>query len=493
MLTMLLLTAGVCADGASPTEAAQLGERLRPLLAEPIGKSRSMGDTLSVMDKLARIISHQEFPALPAADRHAALYRASAFAYSLSDMKPALAWITQASEMEESGPDDWDLRFRIAAFSGEGAVIRVALTELAEKYPATLSAIDPTLLLGITLAVAKDPAGSAKDMRDVLFDANYLAFGRVNPSAVWLYLATDLLEQGNSERARQVAARIEDFESFLRLRVDSRYAGLLAQNPFVNSPGDLLKHQLRAAGELFRLHPRSSYALFDWINTLTFAARFDEALAVLDNAIKVTPLRQSPLLSIDDSLAANWLHDGRASILSRMGRFEEALAAYEKASQLPERGKENTSQRLNLAFLNCKMGRGKQAREAAKKAPGASGYGEMNRQRALHCAAILLQDGAAEARALAYLKSHWRDAPSRYAEALIHANDIDGAAELLIARLQAQDLRWNTLFQLQDLYRGAETALVKEWRERERQLLTRDDVKAALEQVGTIEKLDLVH
>ena len=106
-------------------------------------------------------------------------------------------------------------------------------------------------------------------------------------------------------------------------------------------------------------------------------------------------------------------------------------------------------------------------------------------------AASQLGDSVQAARSMQYLEEHRADAPKAYEDALIVANQPDRAAKLLLERLRDKDQRPAVLASVQTYAVPPRTPRKIELEARWRTVLARQDVHAAIQQVGRVEQYKL--
>jgi len=98
------------------------------------------------------------------------------------------------------------------------------------------------------------------------------------------------------------------------------------------------------------LNPGGTSVLINYANSLIYAGRPEEAILLLQKAMRLNPFGPSSL----------YMHFGMA--LRNTGRFEEAVSAFKKAIQI---GPDNMLAHLALAPTYIWMGREKEARAEA--------------------------------------------------------------------------------------------------------------------------------
>ena len=85
---------------------------------------------------------------------------------------------------------------------------------------------------------------------------------------------------------------------------------------------------------------------------------------------------------------------------------------------------------------------------------------------------------------LAYLRQHRDDAEDTWQLAMLDAGDFDGAAALLIARLRDPEKRYEALGEVQEYLPLPRLPIQAEALARWEKLVTREDVAAAINEVG---------
>jgi hypothetical protein len=91
----------------------------------------------------------------------------------------------------------------------------------------------------------------------------------------------------------------------------------------------------------------------------------------------------------------------------------------------------------------------------------------------------------------AYLRQHRDDAEDTWQLAMLDAGDFDGAAALLIARLRDPEKRYEALGEVQEYLPLPRLPKQAEFLKRWEGLVARDDVTAAIAEVGRREKVPM--
>ena len=90
-----------------------------------------------------------------------------------------------------------------------------------------------------------------------------------------------------------------------------------------------------------------------------------------------------------------------------------------------------------------------------------------------------------------YLRDHAEDSLSTYQRGLLNANDIEGAAALLVSRLENPDHRMDALLEVQEFATDPIGERSLEMERRRQAMLTRPEVQAAISRVGFIHSYPL--
>lgn len=353
------------------------------------------------------------------------------------------------------------------------------LTQMLSRDPEAIKTLSDDFLRNL----ARDSRIDA-DQRFAL-QAQLLAVNWTAPhlAFVWLDHIDGLLARDRDVEALKVVDRIRSGPGVLQLRALRRYDGLVAAYGVerLDIPAayarDAAERQAAAAAQDASLEASS-----DWADTLFFAARFDEALSLLD-ALLAQP---APPVGSRDADRRPWLADTRARTLQEMGRENEAIAA-QRGAIAAGLDRDRVSHTINLGWLNLRQGRPSEALTSvsAFEAADASPYGVMQAEQVRACAGHLADQSAVADPALAYMRDNWRDAPAAYQYTLACRDDADAVAELLIRRLQDPALAAEAVAEFHDrLQQPRPTSFDTRIDRLNREVRARADVRAAFDAVG---------
>jgi tetratricopeptide (TPR) repeat protein/transglutaminase-like putative cysteine protease len=421
--------------------------------------------------------------------QHAAVFLAALTAMSVGDTARGQDLIKRSTAMASAELVDWQTRLQAAQSLKDWQDAAHSLTTIAQKWPDAVSELESRQLF-LTVSKVPHPGDDRYELLKALFEAKFTRPG-VDPSGWWRDLALMQIEKGDLSGARESLSALTDPYAMIGVLADSRFRQVrdsLAQRLDV---GEAMRRRIESDYVGVKDNPSKLEAVNTLAGDLLAAVRGEEALKVAESAIAKasTPEGRNSFKDYDEQYV--WTLDTRAHALFALGRWDDAIAQLKAASGMKEDGALNVSQVINLGELYDRLQRPDDARGAIKDLkPGSmSPFGEMQRADAALSAALQLGDDAESTRLLDYMREHQEDAVGSYEDALIMANRLDDAAELLIARLQDPEKRIYALMAVQhydvsgpagSLPRGRE--LMRRWTE----VTGRDDVRAAVAKVGTV-------
>jgi hypothetical protein len=446
----------------------------------------------AMVDEARAVVDDPAFSGLESSDQYMGwLILGDALLVSHDDAQ-AHAIAVRLTAMADADGQAWRLRFG-AASSDDQAEELLCLVQIADKWPDQLATISESYI-----ARAIGRASGAPTLADARFQllqglwADHWpgAQSTFAPDDVWSALVDAYLAHGQSDRAAEVAAAITDPRVLIGLRADRRYDALKA------STGDSLdiakaqSRHLEALKAIAAAHPNQLAPVNDVLAELVGQSRIDEAASVLvavDARIKAETPKQ-PAYE-DEADQRNWIEDQRSTLLLLRGHEDAAVAAETHAASLPESGGPNVSQAINLGDLLIGLNRPKAALAAVAGLTDdhSSPYGRMQAWNVRACAYAELKDDAAYQAELKKMRDHVADSPSALEQVLLCADDLDGAATLLIARLNNADQRQDALREVQLYLRPPhEPAQNADMDRREQEVAQRPAVKAAIDAVGHV-------
>lgn len=417
----------------SPDSYDSLTDRLQPALAE-----ERWADALAILKAMA---AHPDFPLVNADARLATFYLTGILSLELDRPEAAVATLVTATGMRGATADHWFRRIEAENRSGDRTAATRSLIQMLQRFPASLSDVSRLYMLQQATDPNLDKAAGF-ELRATLLAADWHDDAE---SSVWMIHIDELMDQGETDRARTVARRVTSPPDVIQLHAMRRYDPLTADSPPINIESlmatALTQKRLKVIAPDADLAAYSSlsYALFN-------RGELVEALATADTALALP----EPAAGTDAARDRVWIMDTRARTLMALGRYEEAVTQMQAAAARHEEGGVNVSQTINLSWLYLRLNRNAEALAlmAGFDESTASPFGAMQAAQIRACAATALSGGAAAETAYAYLASHWRDAPRAAIDALLCRDDIDGAAAVMIKRLEDPDLAADALSEL---------------------------------------------
>jgi tetratricopeptide (TPR) repeat protein len=410
------------------------------------------------------------------------------------------AALIQASERPGATAKDWFRRCDAALRSNDLKDATFSMATIARRWPDAMKGANPRVVMRLAL---REPANEAEwavrfDLLDTLYDNSWkMQFG-IEPGAVWGELVRELVANGESTRALEVAAHIDSPRTLVALRVDNRCRALVAANPQRFDVAAAAERQIEAWRGVTQQFPRSLEAVVRLDNAYLDAGQYAQVKQITDAVIAKVDVAKSlyDIYQEDDlSNSFNWILDNHADALEALQDWTGAEEEYRRAAERLERGYPNVSNIINLAGFYADLDRNEDARAALARLPtdraGPSPYGRLQAYIVRLRIALSTRNKAAENEALGYLRQHSADALSSVDFAFARANRLDEAAQLLIQRLDDPHQRVSALMDVQTYANPPEPRLLVEARSRWKSVVERKDVQEAIARVGKIESFPI--
>lgn len=311
------------------------------------------------------------------------------------------------------------------------------------------------------------------------------------PSRFWSELARVQLEQGQIERAKQAAVYVTAPRDILVMRVDRRFEPLIAAHPGHFNVLTAVDEEIAALEQLSKACPRVITLKSKHAQALNVARRYELAIKVTDEVLADTGIDRIPAAPYDDAPSAfPWILNVRASALQGLGQFDEAEKYLRAAVNLKKRDRRDVGQIINLAAMYASLRRPNEARAELRDLIARNDmmgrHAQMQIQRVLVLSAVADNDEQALSAALDILRNKQESSPATLQKALLDANQMDEAAALLIQRLRDASLRADALFDVQDYRDVLPTPAAQARQQRWAELRAREDVQAAIAEVGHV-------
>ncbi|MCI1105244.1 hypothetical protein MOQ29_19570 [Stenotrophomonas maltophilia] len=335
----------------------------------------------------------------------------------------------------------------------------------------------------------RDQPQQRMELLQALFDNGWKS-GGLEPTGLWLALATLQADNGRGDGIPATLARIDSPAEIIRLRSDKRFDRYVDRADARFDPVQAAqKHldELRVSGLLDRaLDARMA----EFSSTLLMLDRNEEVLALTDGMASAAAEGESPSAAEAEWVA--WLLNSRLTALRRLGRTDDALAAAKLAARIGALGPDGAEHQFNVGFVFSSLGRMQDAAQAVNDMPGLAGYGKAAQALLQFAAARERGDAKARDAARAVILAQRDDARLFHREMLLEEGNLDGAAAVLIEQLRSPVERGETLASLQDMRTypslPGDVRIDAAWRA----LKQRADVQAEVARVGRIERYDLV-
>lgn len=450
-------------------------------------------DWPGVYAALKPIIGGEELEAQPSARRHALLQVFATAAFTTDHPAEALSAIKAACALPEADSQDWLVRLYAASSVKDGAEIVLAMTTLAERWPAEVRALDYGQVGQLHMEVSRLP-----DPTDALarFDAALLTAAWApdvhwhGTDEIWVEYAGILLDRGDVAGARTVAAKVTQPGSIVAMRADRRFDVIVRRDDPAFDPRRAAEAELAWLDKAALTSPRLLDILLGRVGMLRRLGRNDEALSLIEGALaRIKAEGNGAYSDLEDK--TNWLYDLKARLLMDAGRVEEALAIQTSGAGLQEDGRVNVSQALNLGYKYFQLGRPRDALRAIAKVGPMSTYGEMVRLYVESCANAQLGETARARADIAEMRKRWPVNGEALLGALLCIDDQDGAAQVLIRQLEDPQQRTGALASLQVFRdRAFVPPFEKVIEARFKAVTSRPDVQATVARYGRIETYD---
>lgn len=447
------------------------------------------GTQLEKADEVLKsLLASDGFRGLSAPRRHIAVYLAGVVALEKDDAPRTLELLRRAARFDEADFDDWNMRLLAAERARDHAEATLTLTTLAEHWPENLGEVDARVIRRVVHDTPHTGA-SRYQLLSALSKANYKSeegYEGYVLSHWWRDLALLQLEHADQAAAQKTLEKLTDPAALISVRADNRFApirdGLSLDIPAA------IATQVQQAREAVKAHPTKLHPVVVLMWVLRQSLDFAEAVQLGDAAVSAMSGPKGPKVYDDYKESRVWVLDARGEALYRLGKWDEAVAQLTAARQLPEMGDVNVSQTINLAGLYNDLGKPREALTtlAELASDNVSPYGLMQAATERVASADQLGDAAEVEKQLALLKEHQQDSVSTYQRALISANHLDEAAQLLISRLQDPDQRIDALLDVQDYKEAVLGPRAVEWQKRWAAVRHRRDVVEAIGKVGTV-------
>jgi tetratricopeptide (TPR) repeat protein len=463
----------------SPVATQQLAEAMN-LVAEK--------NWPQAVTALRTIIEAKTFGSLSGDFKYRTLSTAGRVAFYHGPPQLGYEYFGRVIAMPQADFGDWLERLRAAAQLGNEADSVSTLTVIMQRWPDRGRSLNPDYILKVAHEAKRLPRAAAFPLLQALYDAHWKLKWDIEPSATWRDLALLLLEKHRLTDAVDVAGHVTDVYVLIAMRADRHFDAVVAANPpqfDIEAAAEREFHAFQTAAEKA---PQSLELKSHVIDALLRQQHYEAALAASDAILLDIQSTNFPKKLYEDyDEQAPWFLNYRDITLERVGRWDEALAQLTAASLMFENHESNVSQLINLGYLYCELRRPDDALAAiGGVAARTSADGTMQLEEVRLEAAEQLGDTQQVERSLQYLRLHRADAPAVYESGLIVVNQPARAAHELVARLLDPDRRQDALLEVQIFATPPGTPQDMELEARQRAMIARPEVQAAIRKVGRV-------
>lgn len=487
LLFVLGLAGSVPAHANTAAQVAREETASQALLTalQTAAEQAQQGDTLGALFAFERLLLDPGFSALPPEARTDAHVQASWTALKVNHADSARRWLEAA---KRETPDDPRMRFLLGvleADSGDAASGARNITRSLQQSEQFVGDVRAGLAAQLLQALEDHPAEQLA-LLQILFDRQWKPEG-IEPAYRWRELAVLQAEVGQHALIPATLARIDTPMELIALRSDKRFDAYIDRSSERFDPVKAARRQVDAARVQSLLATDALQAMAQLADAMLEVGDNEEVLALTDAAASRANDADTPR-RFEGSEHVAWLLNIRAIAQRRIGRMDAALTTLELATRFNEMGMDNVSQRLNLGNWYRALQQPDKALAAVDFTTELSPFGENVRQWVRFLAYRQLDDAPQADRARRQLQAMEAVSRENWIEALLEDNQLDLAAERLIARLKSPYARSEALLVLQQ--RSAPPSLPGDVIRDQRwlALTQRRDVQAALKQVGRSER-----
>jgi hypothetical protein len=443
------------------------------------------------------ILKMRDFAGLDPGLQFRTVYFAAFAAAGREDYLSAHEWMIAATQFDAAESAQWLMRARYAMAVDALPDAALALTTTARRWPAALVEDDDLkeFVMHAAYRLRRDPARRADylGLAEALLAARFKGQLNTEPDGLWSDLILEALAHQDLKRAHEIATRVDNTDTILAMRIDKRFDPIVQADRKRFDLEAAMQRKSKRLEKQMHEQPRKLDAFVQYAYALFDEGRFADVLSSCDAIlakIQKAPTKSAPYDDLDQSL--NWVYNHKAGALRALGRWDEALVVMEAGSHQRERGSDNVSQAINLGFHFNDAGQPQKALDALAAvdwAQGLSPYGRMQLEYVRYVAYLQLDKRAEADEVLAYLRTHHADADDTWQDAMLQAGDQDGAAAAFITQLHDPELRGAALALAQNYPQRRLSPRMQENHDKWQKLVARADVRAAIDEVGRIERV----
>lgn len=473
------------ASAGAPTISAD-----SPLIrhVESAARARARGNHRESLKLWDAAIADKDFARLAEKDQAMIFLQARLSAFELKQYDVAYRYTVEATHREGVDADDWRNRLAYEILEKHFADAVQTVEEMASRNRGALNTIPPPWFDVLDREVKADAP-----LQRRLIKALATAYRPDDPAQsadrFKRRYAAILTDAGEKAEAWELARAIVSSGVLIDLSLDSRLRDAL---PAGFDGRAEVERNLNTARRDAADHPESLSTLLVVTRYLRQLGRMEEAQELLE---AVGTDKQGSVKFKDWETNRVWLSDTLARIYLRLGRYDDAVAAFRRAMKFKEGDGRNVSQTINLGYAQLRFGRPGDALATVSllkpESAKLSAYGWMEMRGLQGCARLALGQAAAAKDDLDYVAAHEQDNPDVLTMLQLCAGDLDGAAAAIIRRLDDPELRPAALRYLSDYDPPPASYPVSPVDTRRGELKARPDVQAAIARAGGIRRFRL--
>ena len=393
------------------------------------------------------------------------------------------------SGTEPTEIDYWDKRLSAALKARDAQEEVLCLTTLGRRWGHDLRRQPDWVIRQVAHDAQVARLGEPRaQMLQLLYDLRWKWNDGSEPSGFWRELSLALLERSDRSDAFAVAAHITDPYELVALQADNRYRAILRSGLVERNIEKAARREIDAWQERVRQGPRSLRNVARLGGALLRLPRYQEVLSLTDHALaRAGPGDAAAYDDVAQELPQ--VLAVRAEALEALGRCEDAIAERRRARETAKPPAADAA--LGLAWQLIRCDRPQEASAALPAPESLTPRGLMWIQLIRAASAAELNDTAALAVPLDYLRQRRAEEPGLLLRALLACGQADESARVLVAQLRDPDLRAERLRELQDYAEPPAPARVAQWRALLQALRNRPEVRAVVADVGTVQRYPL--
>ncbi len=332
------------------------------------------------------------------------------------------------------------------------------------------------------LKAAGDTALRAR-LLEVLSSEPYRAAGIPDlPDVIRLEYAEILVKTGDVNQARTTIAGLKDSGMIARMMLDPELRSVRPDTVDVRAA---VEEELAGYRKAIAENAKQLKPIVAASDSLQLLGRPAEALALLQGV--ASRLDEEGAFT-DVAQYKPWWWNSLALSYRDLNKYEEMVAAFRQGMQAKEGQMPNVSQVINLASYQLEFNRYDDALDSLSiiedEGRSVTPYGLSLVHEVRGCARALSGKTKEAAENLAYLTAHSDDAPSSLTSLLLCINDMDGAAKILIGRLNDPNRRVEALLDVSEFDDPPVALPLHPADERFKALKLRPDVQKAIQDAG---------